>query len=82
MYHLKCQHKDNHLRTTVGECLLLNANSTFFQLYHSEKMLVFNDMMITSAYIFFIVQCNNSPWLYTPPPPTRTHYPVSEPTSL
>jgi len=33
----------------VSEGLLFNANSAIFQLYHGEKKLIFNDMMMRSA---------------------------------
>ena len=33
----------------VSERLLLNAISAIFQLYHGEKKLIFNEMMMRSA---------------------------------
>jgi hypothetical protein len=33
----------------LSEWLLFNANSTFFQLYHGENKLIFNEMMRRSA---------------------------------
>ena len=33
----------------VSEWLLLNANSTIFQLHHGENKLIFNEMMMRSA---------------------------------
>jgi hypothetical protein len=32
----------------VSECLLFNANSAIFQLYHGENKLIFNEMMMRS----------------------------------
>jgi hypothetical protein len=29
----------------VIECLLFNSNEAIFQVYHGEKMLIFNEMM-------------------------------------
>jgi len=33
----------------VSECFLLNANSAIFQLYHGEKKVIFNEMIMRSA---------------------------------
>ena len=32
-----------------SECLLFNANSEIFQLYHGENKLIFNEFMMKSA---------------------------------
>jgi hypothetical protein len=34
---------------TVSVWLLFNANSAFFQLYHGENKLIFNEMMMKST---------------------------------
>jgi hypothetical protein len=33
----------------VSECLLFNANSAIFQLYHGENKLIFIEMMMSST---------------------------------
>ena len=33
----------------VSECVLLDDNSAFVQLYHGESKLIFNEMMMKSA---------------------------------
>ena len=35
----------------VSECLLFNANSAIFQLYHGGNKLIFNEKMMGSAFI-------------------------------
>jgi hypothetical protein len=44
----------------VSGWLLLNANSAFFQLYHGENKLIFNEMLIMSAFC----QTNNLSWIF------------------
>jgi len=34
----------------VSERLLFNANSAIFQVYHGENKLIFNEMMMRSAF--------------------------------
>jgi hypothetical protein len=34
-----------------SECLLFNANSEIFQLYHGENKLIFNEMMMSECVI-------------------------------
>ena len=73
----------------ASEWLLFNGNSVIFQLYHGENRLIFNEMMMKSAWyktntlgLIFIVLAhwNNSPRVDMSP--TRTHYSASDPTSL
>jgi hypothetical protein len=52
----------------MSKWLLLNANSAIFQLYHGENKLIFNEMMMRSAFVldqhaFLVVlfHWNNSP---------------------
>jgi hypothetical protein len=42
LYHSHCVY--------VGEWLLFTANSAIFQLYHGENKLIFNEMMLRSAF--------------------------------
>jgi len=35
---------------SVNEWLLFNANSAFFQLYHSQNNLIFNEIMMSALY--------------------------------
>jgi hypothetical protein len=75
----------------VSGWLLFNANSAFFQLYHGENKLIFNEMLIMSAFcqtnklswIFLVLaHWNKSPRIDMSCRHTRTHYPDSGPTSL
>jgi hypothetical protein len=43
----------------MSEWLLLRANSAFFQLYHGENKLIFNEMMMRSA----LYQTNTLNWI-------------------
>jgi hypothetical protein len=43
----------------MSEWLLLSANSAFFQLYHGENKLIFNEMMMRSA----LYQTNTLNWI-------------------
>jgi hypothetical protein len=44
----------------LSEWLLFSANSAFFQLYHGENKLIFNEMMMTSA----LYQTNTLNWIF------------------
>jgi hypothetical protein len=39
----------NPIFNAVCEWLLFNTNSSFYQLYHGENMLIFNEIMMKSA---------------------------------
>jgi hypothetical protein len=47
----------------VTECLLFNANSAIFKLYHGENKLIFNEMMMRSEIrkIDLLIYIMNSP---------------------
>ena len=44
----------------VSEWLLLNANSTIFQLYHGENKIIFNEMIMSSA----LYKINMLSWIF------------------
>ena len=61
-----------YLSRWVSEWLLFNANAAILQLYHGEKKLLFDEMMLRSAlyltstlsWIFIVLaHWNNSPWV-------------------
>ena len=73
-----------------SECLLFNANSAIFQLYHGQNKLIFNEMIMRSPLyqtnglgcIFIYCQLTETTVCGQTCCATRTHYPDSEPTSL
>ena len=75
---------------TVSECLLFNANSPIFQLYHGENRLIFSEMMMrpslyqtnTLSLFFYSASSPGRTVCGQTCRPTRKHYPDSQPTGL
>jgi hypothetical protein len=77
------------MKSKVIDCywLLLSTNATIFQLYHGEKMFIFNEMMMKSA----LYKTNTPTWIASSlkqqyadkhVAPTGTYFPDSEPTGI